>query len=333
MQFDRPSAAAPSAPPMASVMLAKSASPAPPPPPRGAAAPVTANVEGGGSDGAAANATFVIPRLATIITGDKPKKVTVAELKLDSKFTHYVVPGLSEKAYLRAQAWNTSDYPLLASQSVSIFFDNSFVAASTMKAVSPGEDFESFLGVDPAVKVEQKPTQKLRDKKGIFSKSNEDRYEVTTVVKNTKKVPLKINIKQALPQPQDKQIKVTMVAPTDEDVKLGAQKVANLAEAEEKGMLHKSHPHPLRKLVEPHNKQWTCDLCKKRTVNRFHCSANCDYDVCDNCWERDHGLKDVVYLESGVFMSWTKVVDPGKEISIPYSYTIQWPLSRQIAIT
>lgn len=51
------------------------------------------------------------------------------------------------------QATNNTDYLLLASSNVSIFFDNSFVAKTNLRSVSPGESFQTFLGIDPAVKV------------------------------------------------------------------------------------------------------------------------------------------------------------------------------------
>lgn len=51
------------------------------------------------------------------------------------------------------QATNNTDYLLLASKDVSIFFDNSFVTKTSLTSVSPGESFQTFLGIDPAVKV------------------------------------------------------------------------------------------------------------------------------------------------------------------------------------
>jgi hypothetical protein len=48
---------------------------------------------------------------------------------------------------------NVTDYLLLASDDVSIFFDNRFVTKTALRSVSPGESFDVFLGIDPAVKV------------------------------------------------------------------------------------------------------------------------------------------------------------------------------------
>lgn len=53
------------------------------------------------------------------------------------------------------QATNNTDYLLLASNDVSIFFDNSFVTKTSLTSVSPGESFQTFLGIDPAVKVNE----------------------------------------------------------------------------------------------------------------------------------------------------------------------------------
>lgn len=55
------------------------------------------------------------------------------------------------------QATNNTDYLLLASNDVSIFFDNSFVTKTSLTTVSPGESFQTFLGIDPAVKVKLTP--------------------------------------------------------------------------------------------------------------------------------------------------------------------------------
>lgn len=56
-------------------------------------------------------------------------------------------------AYPATQATNDTDYLLLASEDVSVFFDNSFVTKTGLATVSPGESFQAFLGTDPAVKV------------------------------------------------------------------------------------------------------------------------------------------------------------------------------------
>ena len=55
------------------------------------------------------------------------------------------------------QATNNTDYLLLASDDVSIFFGNSFATKTSLESVSPGETFQTFLGIDPTVKVKTRP--------------------------------------------------------------------------------------------------------------------------------------------------------------------------------
>lgn len=66
------------------------------------------------------------------------------------------------------QATNNTDYLLLASNDVSIFFDNSFVTKTSLTSVSPGESFQTFLGIDPAVKVNERQTESTLNPLHVF---------------------------------------------------------------------------------------------------------------------------------------------------------------------
>ncbi|CAB1108562.1 unnamed protein product [Ectocarpus sp. CCAP 1310/34] len=170
---------------------------APPPPPK--AKPAVAQVEGGG--GGMGAVSFVVETPADIKSNARAKKLTVGVLQLSAEVSHYVVPAKESAAYLQAkeyvsthrhqgsvpskvkvsmlllilhanQATNNTDYLLLASNDVSIFFDNSFITKTSLTSVCPGESFQTFLGIDPAVKITVGPLRKTSKKRGIFSKSN-----------------------------------------------------------------------------------------------------------------------------------------------------------------
>lgn len=57
------------------------------------------------------------------------------------------------------KATNNTDYLLLASNSVSVFLDNSFTSRTSMAFVSPGETFQTFLGMDPTIQASNKALQ------------------------------------------------------------------------------------------------------------------------------------------------------------------------------
>lgn len=52
-----------------------------------------------------------------------------------------------------AQATSDTDFLLLSSNEVSIFFGNTFVTKTAITNISPGESFVTCLGVDHSVKV------------------------------------------------------------------------------------------------------------------------------------------------------------------------------------
>ncbi|CBN77798.1 conserved unknown protein [Ectocarpus siliculosus] len=181
----------------------------PPPPPR--AIPATAQVEGGGRFLGAVS--FAVEAPADIKSNGQMKKLTVGELQLSVEVTHYIVPAKAPAAYLQAKATNNTDYLLLASNNVSIFFDNSFVTKTSLSSVSPGESFQTFLGIDPAVKITVAPPRKTSTKRGIISKSNHVTHTHSTLISNTKKVPVTCVVVDAMPRSTDDVIKVTLKEP------------------------------------------------------------------------------------------------------------------------
>jgi len=209
------------------------------------------------------------------------------------------------------------------------------VSTSNLGNVSPGEEFESYLGVDPAVKIEQKPMSKVHAKTGfLIGKQDEEVFSLATVVKNTKKVPLIIVIKQQLPLSTDQKIKVFPVVPSEEELKLGGEAQARQDDLETKGVLHPLHKdHPMSKVDRAD--AWNCDGCHKprTTQTRYRCARGCDFDLCEDCWIKEIRIPDYAkYDATAGVVEWYKTIGPGKEIKVPYSYTIKWPSGQQIML-
>ena len=80
---------------------------------------------------------------------------------------------------------------------------------ATIKAVSPGEEFECSLGVDPAVKITYKPLSKFRESSGIFSKTVSTKYKQVTEVRNAHDYPVTLELHDQLPRSTDEKIKVS----------------------------------------------------------------------------------------------------------------------------
>ena len=77
-----------------------------------------------------------------------------------------------------------------------------------MNDVSPQEEFEVSLGIDPAVKITYKPVNKFEKKTGLVTKSRQIEYHQEIVVKNTKSSGVKIKITDQLPKSSEDKLKV-----------------------------------------------------------------------------------------------------------------------------
>ncbi|CAM9543217.1 unnamed protein product [Ectocarpus fasciculatus] len=180
---------------------------------------LTSGVVGSGEAGAT---TFTIPRKVNISSDSKPHKVTVTNETFSPQMVHYVSPNIDASAYLQAKVLNTSRFPLLSSEKVSVFMDGNFISTTKMRPVSPGESFNIFLGVDPALKVEYRPCRTSAKTKGLFSSTEVKQYEYCTVLRNTKQNLCRVIVAEILPRSNDENISVELIEPASTSLsKLG----------------------------------------------------------------------------------------------------------------
>jgi len=163
---------------------------------------------------ASANSTsFSIQRKTTILSDGKSHKVTIKTLdKLDATFLYSITPAVSGYAYLKAIIKNTADFPLLAGE-LNVFMDSSFVAKSAIDLINPYESFALYLGIDPSIKVDYRPTRKSNAASGFISKSITEDIKDITVITNNKSKLIDVVILQQLPKSTDSNLKVRIVEP------------------------------------------------------------------------------------------------------------------------
>ncbi|CAN0311263.1 unnamed protein product, partial [Ectocarpus sp. 8 AP-2014] len=273
---------------------------APPPPPE--AKPAVAQVEGGGVGAV----TFAIEKPATVKGNGESTKLSVAVLQLSTDVIHYVVPSRDATAYLQANATNDTDYLLLASEDVSIFFDNSFVAKTSLASVSPGESFQTFLGIDPAVKVKVAPPRKTSKRKGLFGKVDHVAHVHSTVISNTKKVPVTCVVMEALPLSTNEIIKVTLEQPA---------------------------PAKVTESVEAVNDEALVDA----GLEMFGGQGK-DYED-DGGTTKGSTAAALEEVKTGIagitkgptnHLAWVLKIAPQDDISIPLEYTVEWPIGKEV---
>jgi uncharacterized protein (TIGR02231 family) len=180
---------------------AKMAELEPPSPPMEVA---TSQVETG-----ATSVVFVPEGKASITNDNQPSTVVIAVKPFAASFRYSTVPKLAQYAYLKAQAKNESDYPLLPGRA-NIFFDNAFVTTSHVDQVAPGEEFWTFLGIDEALAVEHKLVRRFQED---IAKRTKVSFEYQIVLTNNKKTRESIVVWDQLPITSAEDIQVECTAP------------------------------------------------------------------------------------------------------------------------
>lgn len=160
----------------------------------------------------ATSVLFTIDGGSTISGNNQEFKVAVMMRDFPAEFSYSSVPKLSQFAYLTAKVKNVTDFPFLAGKS-NIYLDNAFVANSKLELVAPDEEFETFLGVDEAMKVEYKFIKKYETTEGLISKKTKFAFEYKIIITNKKKTEEKITLKDQLPIAQHDDIAVELIKP------------------------------------------------------------------------------------------------------------------------
>jgi uncharacterized protein (TIGR02231 family) len=163
------------------------------------------------------SSSFLIPNKTSIPSDGNSHRVTIATLQFKCDLVYFAIPKLEQKSYVKCTAVNASQYPFVEGVS-SIFVDNQFIGKGKIMNVATNEKFETFLGVDPSVKIEYRPPQRFKEQKGWIKGTNKMNVERRITIKNTRQENIKIVVHEQVPLSQNpKNIIVDLVEPLIED--------------------------------------------------------------------------------------------------------------------
>ena len=165
----------------------------------------------------ATSATFKIPVAVTLPSNNTTQKVSIATTRLAANLQYQATPKMLEAAFLSAYAVNNTDYPFLAG-AMNTFLDETFVAASRLKTVMPGEKFELQLGADEGVALKRKLVNRFTENTGLTGKGRRVTYEFLVTITNHKKTAERMVFKEPVPVSRHEKIEVTLLTPDERDV-------------------------------------------------------------------------------------------------------------------
>jgi len=166
----------------------------------------------------ATSASFKIPVASTISSDNSPQKVPITSVRLAAAHEYLAIPKQLAAAFLTAKVTNSSDFPLLAG-AMNVFLDDTFVAASSLRTVMPGEKFDLALGVDDAIAITHKLNNRFSEDTGLISKGKRVTYDFTLTVQNNKKTFERVVLLDQVPVSRNEKVVVTVLAPDAAEVK------------------------------------------------------------------------------------------------------------------
>jgi len=170
----------------------------------------------------ATSVAYEIASKATVLSNNTKRKVTITIASMDGEFSYSSAPKLQPHVYFKANVTNSTDFSLLGG-SVSVFVDDNYISNSRMPTALPGENFDAFLGVDDAIKIERKVLNKLTETTGFFSKSRRTTYDILITIENMKKSNESVTIKENVPISRNEAIKVMIETPASSEVQPDAE--------------------------------------------------------------------------------------------------------------
>ena len=172
---------------------------------------------------------FLLPGETSVRSNGEAHRFRIRELPLEVKPERYVVPSMSNHAYLRALVTHTGDAPLL-SGTAKVFLGPDYLGEASFPILRQGESTMLNLGIDPMLTVEWETVEDSRENPGRFSLSSTAtitrRYRATLHLSAAARSRVSVLIEESLPLSWDDRVEVDIdvLQPkplaTDEDMEL-----------------------------------------------------------------------------------------------------------------
>jgi uncharacterized protein (TIGR02231 family) len=153
---------------------------------------------------------YKLPRKVSVKSDGSEYKLPVSNQVLKANFEYAAYPRISPFAYLGSRVTNSKELQLLAGK-VNIFLDGDFVGASNINNISPGEEFDLYLGADENVKIKREIIEKKSDETlfaNIPSPVKQIAFKYKLSAENYKSRRIRVKLFDAVPVSEEDRIKV-----------------------------------------------------------------------------------------------------------------------------
>ncbi len=151
---------------------------------------------------------YTVDRKQTVASNNSPITVVLREISLPAKYEYHAKPRLDLDAFLVAKIYNWGQYDLLDGE-LSLFNNKTYVGKAYLNTNNPEDTLQLSLGRDKGVVVTRERVYNKQEKT-FFGTSRIDYYVWKIKLKNNKKIPVDIVLRDQVPVAQNEEIKVTI---------------------------------------------------------------------------------------------------------------------------
>ncbi len=154
---------------------------------------------------------YTLEKRYSIYSGKEPVVVQLQQFTTPAEFSYFSVPYINPQAYLTARipAGELSKHRMIQGKA-RLYYDDRYTGKTHINPQATEEYIKLSFGSDPEVVVRRKTTENFRDYKSLSGKVIVKRsYEIS--IKNNKKIPVDIVVKDRIPVSQDEKIEVSNV--------------------------------------------------------------------------------------------------------------------------
>jgi len=154
--------------------------------------------------------TFGVNNGGNIPSDGTPHKTTIFIDDYPCRAEYIAMPRLVSMAYLQTTITNPLTGVTLLAGKANIFRDNTFVGATELDNIAPGQEFELSLGIDEGLKIERDLVERQVDKK-LIGNQRRTTYAYRLVITNLRDREAELILAEQLPVSRNEQIKVRLI--------------------------------------------------------------------------------------------------------------------------
>jgi Domain of unknown function (DUF4139)/N-terminal domain of unknown function (DUF4140) len=159
---------------------------------------------------------YKIDEKYSLETDGKTTTIGIKEFEIPAIYDYYASPKIDPSAFLTARIINWQDYNLQSGEA-SLYFEGSYLGKTYIDLGSVADTLSLSLGKDNAVKVSRKLIKEYSSRKFIGSNRTENKeYEIS--IRNSKDVPVDIEILDQIPVSTTKEIEVEDIKVSDAQI-------------------------------------------------------------------------------------------------------------------